>query len=89
MELTNLLESEKINPVRVKLESPDENYLKISWDSDQGNEIIWTEVKVDETKTVLSGSLQSYCIPKKFDTGRLTQEYFMTPMFNGYFKFQS
>ena len=88
MELTNLLESEKINPVRVKLESPDENYLKISWDSDQGNEIIWTEVKVDETKTVLSGSLQSYCIPKKFDKGRLTQ-YFMTPMFNGYFKFQS
>lgn len=74
MELTNLLESEKINPVRVKLESTDENYYKMSWDFEQENDSIWTEIKVDTTKTVLSGSLQSYSIPREFDTGRFKQK---------------
>ena len=87
MELRNLLESENINPVRVKLESTDENYSKISWDLDQGSESIWTEITVDKTRTVLSGSLKSYSIPREFHTGELKTR--MIPMFNGYFKYRS
>ena len=87
MELRNLLESENINPVRVKLQSTDENYFKISWDFDQGSESIWTEITVDKTKTVLFGSIKSYSIPREFHTGELKTR--MIPMFNDYFKYRS